>query len=307
MDARTVDARMLSRIGDAPGFIAALDQSGGSTPRALEAYGIRRDAYPDEATMFALIHEMRVRIMTSPSFGAGKIIGAILFDRTMNSAVNGQPVPALLRELDIVPFLKIDKGLEDQADGTQLMRPIPDLDSVLSKARLAGMAGTKTRSLIHAPSPAGIKAVVAQQFELAGRILDHGLLPIIEPEVHLESERRERCDAMLTQELATQLDMLSEKSQVILKLSLPVRPNLYEDLIDHPRTVRVAALSGGHSREQACAELAKNRDMIASFSRALLQDLRHTMSSAEFDRTLGAAIEQIYRASSEKVASANIV
>nr|WP_137678694.1 fructose bisphosphate aldolase [Parerythrobacter lutipelagi] len=295
---------MLSRIQSAPGFIAALDQSGGSTPRALEVYGIRRDVYPDETTMFALIHEMRVRIMTSPSFGNGKIIGAILFDRTAEGAVHGQPVPAFLRERDIVPFLKIDKGLEDQADGVQLMRSIPDLDRVLHNARSAGMAGTKARSLIHAPSPSGIRAVVAQQFMLAKRIMDRGLVPIIEPEVHLESEDRERCDAILTRELATQLDMLSEDRQVILKLSLPVHPNLYEDLIDHPRTARVAALSGGHSRKQACAELARNSGMIASFSRALLQDLRSTMSDAEFDRTLGAAIEQIYRASTEKVANA---
>lgn len=304
MGQHAVDARMLSRIQDAPGFIAAIDQSGGSTPRALEAYGIPRDAYGDEAAMFALIHQMRVRIMTSSSFGAGKIIGAILFARTMVGVVEGQPVPAFLRSLDIVPFLKIDKGLDDKADGVQLMRPIEDLDSLLAEARAAGMAGTKARSLIHAASPSGIKRVVAQQFELAKRVLGHGLLPIVEPEVHLESEERELCDAVLTDELARQLDLLAEDQKVVLKLSLPVRPNLYADLIDHPRTARVAALSGGHSREQACAELARNRDMIASFSRALLQDLRSTMSDLEFDRTLGAAIEQIYRASTEKVAGA---
>lgn len=254
--------------------------------------------------MYALIHQMRVRIMTSPSFGAGKIIGAILFEKTMDGAADGQPVPTLLRELAIVPFLKIDKGLEQQADGVQLMRPIPELGSLLDRARAAGMAGTKARSLIHAPSPSGIRAIVAQQFELAKRVLDKGLLPIIEPEVHLGSEKREQCDAVLTQELATQLDLLPADRQVILKLSLPACPNLYANLIDHPRTARVAALSGGHSRQQACAELAKNRDMIASFSRALLQDLRHAMSDAEFDRTLGTAIDQIYRASTRKVAAA---
>lgn len=304
MAPHAADGKMLSRIRDAPGFIAALDQSGGSTPRALEAYGIRRDAYHDEAAMFALIHQMRVRIMTAPSFGAGKIIGAILFEKTMDGAVDGLSIPAFLRELDIVPFLKIDKGLEDRADGVQLMRPIPELGDLLGKARAAGMAGTKARSLIHAPSPTGIEAVVAQQFEVAGRVLEQGLLPIIEPEVHLESKERDRCDAILTEELATRLDLLPEGRQVILKLSLPVRPNVYANLIDHPRTARVAALSGGQSRKQACAELAMNRDMIASFSRALLQDLRYTMSDAEFDRTLRAAIEQIYRASTEKVESA---
>lgn len=254
--------------------------------------------------MFALIHQMRVRIMTSPSFGAGKIIGAILFEKTMDGAADGQPVPALLRELEIVPFLKIDRGLEQQADGVRLMRPLPGLGSLLERARAAGMAGTKARSVIYAPSPSGIRAIVAQQFELARRVADKGLLPIIEPEVHLGSEERERCDAILAQELATSLDLLPADCQVVLKLSLPVRPNLYADLVDHPNTARVAALSGGHSREQACAQLARNRGMIASFSRALLQDLRHTMSDAEFDRTLGAAIEQIYRASTRKVAAA---
>lgn len=296
-----VDAKMLSRIEHAPGFIAALDQSGGSTPRALEIYGIGRSCYQDEATMYALIHQMRIRIMTAPSFACGKIIAAILFEKTIDGLIDGKSVPSFLRERDIVPFLKIDKGLEEQADGVQRMRHIPNLDDLLRRVRTAGMVGTKMRSLVHAPSLSGIKSLVEQQFALASRIMEHDLLPIIEPEVHLEGAQRERCEGILADELSASLDTVPSDRKVILKLSLPVRPNGYAKLVGHPRIARVAALSGGYTRNQACAELAKNQGMIASFSRALLQDLRATMKPHEFDRALGRAIEQIYQASTHKV------
>lgn len=295
-----LDPHMLEKIEKAPGFIAALDQSGGSTPRALEVYGIGHDAYSNEDEMFALIHQMRTRIMMSPSFASGKIIGAILFEKTMTGLAGDKPVPLLLRDLDIAAFLKVDQGLEKRADGVQLMKPVPSFGELLDRASASGMAGTKMRSLIHAASRSGIKAVVGQQFDLARRILNHGLLPIIEPEVHLGSSDRELCDFLLVDELNAELETIPAGQKVILKLSLPARPNSYADLIDHPRTARVAALSGGYSRGAACAELARNRGMIASFSRALLQDLRYSMRDAEFDSTLARAIDEIYAASTRK-------
>lgn len=238
--------------------------------------------------------------MTAPSFGTGKIIATILFERTMDGLVAGEAVPSFLRALDIVPFLKIDHGLSEQVDGAQLMRPISNLQGTLARARTQGMFGTKMRSLIHAASKIGIVNAVEQQFSYAREILDAGLVPIIEPEVSLKSPERAQCDALLTAALARQLDALSEPDAVVLKLSLPVVPNLYAPLIAHPRVARVAALSGGYSRAEACRELAKNRGVIASFSRALLQDLRHDMSDAQFDHALGTAINQIWLASVAK-------
>lgn len=293
---------MMGRIETGDGFIAALDQSGGSTPKALQNYGIDKSAYSDNEGMFALIHEMRCRIMTAPSFGNGKIIGAILFEKTMDGNAGGKPVPDLLRDRNIAPFLKVDRGLEDDIGGVQLMRPIPDLDRLLERAKARNIFGTKMRSVIHLASHEGIASVVQQQFALAKDILGHGLLPIVEPEVNIASDERGQCEAILLEEIRRQLDSLPDGSKVVLKLSLPVRPDHYLPLLDHPRVARIAALSGGYSRDEACARLARNHGMIASFSRALLQDLRHAMSDAEFDRALGQAIDQIYRASTEKAA-----
>ena len=295
-----LDAQMMARIETGEGFIAALDQSGGSTPKALKNYGIDACAYDDNGAMFALIHDMRSRIMTAPSFASGKIIGAILFEKTMDGTADGKPVPELLCDRNIVPFLKVDKGLQEESGGVQLMRPIPDLGALLERAKAKKIFGTKMRSVIHQASRDGIAAIAEQQFAVAKDILQHGLLPIVEPEVSITSAERARCDAILLEEIRRQLETLPAGSKLVLKLSLPVQPGHYTPLLDHPRVARIAALSGGYSRDEACSQLARNRGMIASFSRALLQDLRHAMSDAEFDRALGHAIDQIYRASTRK-------
>lgn len=294
------DPQMMDRIETGWGFITALDQSGGSTPKALKVYGIDQDAYSGEDEMFTLIHKMRTRIMTAPSFASDKIIGTILFEKTMDGAVDRKPVPSLLWERNIVPFLKVDAGLEHEANGVQMMLPILALDALLERAKKRKMFGTKTRSVIHLASPTGIAAIVSQQFEAARNILDHGLLPIIEPEVSIKSVERNTCEALLLQAIEKQLEALPEGYKVMLKLSLPARANLYAPLLDHPRVARIAALSGGFSRDKACKLLAENRGMIASFSRALLQDLRLTMTDGEFDHALGEAIDQIYLASTQK-------
>ncbi len=295
------DPKMMDKIENGAGFIAALDQSGGSTPKALAGYGVDADAFSNDDEMFALIHDMRSRIVTAPSFGSGKVIGAILFEKTMDGEAGGKPVPALLWERGVVPFLKVDKGLEDEADGVQLMKPNPGLSELLERAKAKGVFGTKMRSVINLASPTGIAAIVKQQFEVAGQILDHGLMPMIEPEVNIKSAERAQCDAILLEEIKKQLDALPADRKVMLKLSIPTEANLYAPLVDHPRVARVVALSGGFSRDEACAELAKNRGMIASFSRALLQDLRHPMTDEEFDQSLGGAIDQIQKASTVKV------
>ena len=293
--------KMLAKIKDGQGFIAALDQSGGSTPGALKAYGVGDGAWSNDEEMFGLIHAMRVRIITSPSFTGDKVIGAILFEKTMDGEADGQPVPQALWSRGVVPFLKVDKGLEDAADGVRLMKPNPGLDALLERAVAKGVFGTKMRSVIDLASPAGIAAIVRQQFEVAEQIARHGLMPIIEPEVSIKSFERAAADAILRDQLVAALDALPADRQVMLKLSLPVEANLYAPLVGHPRVARVVALSGGYSRAEACRELARNRGVIASFSRALLEDLRHGMSDAEFDRTLGAAIDEIYEASTDKV------
>jgi fructose-bisphosphate aldolase class I len=285
-----------------PGFIAALDQSGGSTPKALAGYGIEQGAYSSEAEMFDLIHQMRERIITSPSFTGDKVVGAILFERTMDGEAGGKPVPQALIERGVVPFLKIDKGLEDEADGVQLMKPMPGLDALLARAKVLGVFGTKERSVIKRASPSGIAAVVTQQFEVGEQVLAAGLMPILEPEYDIKASDREEGEAILRDEILGALDALDDGKQVMLKLSIPVVPNFFKPLVDHPKVLKVVALSGGFSRAEACTELAKNEGMIASFSRALLADLRHQMSDAEFDRTLGEAIDEIYDASTEKAA-----
>jgi fructose-bisphosphate aldolase class I len=247
--------------------------------------------------MFDLVHQMRSRIITAPSFGGGKVIGAILFEKTMDGSASGKPVPELLWDRGVVPFLKVDKGLADEADGVQLMKPNPDLEALLDRANAKGVFGTKMRSVIKLANPAGIAAAVAQQFDEAKRILAKGLMPIIEPEVSIKSPERDAADRIMLAEIEKQLDALPEGEKVMLKLTIPAEAGLFQPLVDHPKVLRVVALSGGFSREEACAELAKNPGMIASFSRALLSDLRAGQSDEEFDRTLGTAIDEIHAAS----------
>jgi fructose-bisphosphate aldolase class I len=292
---------MTARIERGGGFIAALDQSGGSTPKALKGYGYRGDEWSSDEEMFDLIHQMRSRIICTPSFGSGKVIGAILFERTMDGKIGGKPVPQALIDQEVVPFIKIDKGLEDEAHGVQLMKPMPELDALLTRARTLGVFGTKERSVINLANPQGIAAIVAQQFEVARKVLSYGLVPIIEPEVNIKSPERAEADRILLEEILKNLDSIPASGKVMLKLSLPVEAGLFEPLVRHPNVLRVVALSGGFSREEACRELARNPGMIASFSRALLSDLRHDQSDEEFDRTLGTAIDDIHRASVAEV------
>lgn len=293
-------AEMTAKMAEGNGFIAALDQSGGSTPKALKGYGIEDGAWSSDEDMFALIHQMRSRIITSPCFNGQKVIGAILFERTMNGQIDGKPVPQALIEKGVVPFIKIDKGLEAEANGVQLMKPMPELDALLTRAKGLGVFGTKERSVINLANREGIAAIVKQQFEVAGQVLAHGLVPIIEPEVNIKSPERAEADQILLEELKKALDALPGDDKVMLKLSIPAKAGLFDPLVDHPRVLRVVALSGGYSRPDACAELAKNRGVIASFSRALLEDLRHQMSDDEFDRSLGGAIDEIHHASTQK-------
>lgn len=295
-------AEMTAKMAAGKGFIAALDQSGGSTPKALAGYGVADDAWGSEEEMFGLIHAMRCRIIRSAAFTGDKVIGAILFERTMDGTVDGQSVPAALIAKGVVPFIKIDKGLEDEVNGVQLMKPMPTLDALLERSKALGVYGTKERSVINSANAEGIAAVVAQQFEVGKQVLSHGMMPIIEPEVNIKSATRAECDAILLKEILGQLDALPEGQQVMLKLSLPVVPGTFDPLVDHPRVLRVVALSGGYKRPEACTELAKNRGIIASFSRALLEDLRFQMSDGEFDASLGAAIDQIYTGSTVKSA-----
>jgi fructose-bisphosphate aldolase class I len=291
------DAEMLARMENGKGFIAALDQSGGSTPKALKGYGIEEGAWGSDEEMFGLIHDMRARIITSPAFTGDKVLGAILFERTMDGTIDGRPVPDVLKDRGVVPFIKIDKGLEAEADGVQLMKPMPELDALLRRSKDLGMFGTKERSVINLANRAGIAAVVKQQFAVARQVLAAGLVPIIEPEVNIKSAERAEADAILLDELTRALDAMPGDDRVMLKLSLPVTPGLFDPLVAHPRVLRVVALSGGYARPEACAELARNSGMIASFSRALLEDLRYRMSDEEFDRALGDAIDEIYLAS----------
>jgi fructose-bisphosphate aldolase class I len=294
------EAKMIAQIESGQGFIAALDQSGGSTPKALKGYGVEESAYSGDEEMFGLIHQMRSRIITSPCFNGDKVIGAILFERTMDGDVDGKPVPQALKERGVVPFIKIDKGLEAEANGVQLMKPMPDLDALLSRAKGLGVFGTKERSVVNLANREGIAAIVAQQFEVARQVLAAGLVPMIEPEVNIKSPERADADRMLLEELTKALDAMPGDDRVMLKLSIPAEAGLFDPLVAHPRVLRVVALSGGFSRPEACAQLARNRGMIASFSRALLEDLRHQMSDEEFNQALGTAIDDIHQASTVK-------
>ncbi len=291
-------AAMTAKMREGRGFIAALDQSGGSTPKALRQYGIAEGSWADEAGMFDLMHAMRARIMTSPAFTGEKVIGAILFEQTMDRTVEGIPTAKFLWEKrGVVPFLKIDKGLEAEADGVQLMKPIAGLDALLGRAVAAGIFGTKERSVVNAANPKGIEAIVAQQFALGQQVIAAGLMPILEPEVTISIPDKAEAEALLRDALLAALDALPANQQVMLKLSLPSEDNFYLPLVEHPRVLRVVALSGGHARDAANAILARNRGVIASFSRALTEGLTAQQSDADFNAALGKAIEGIWAAS----------
>ncbi len=292
------NAQQTAKMREGNGFIAALDQSGGSTPKALGLYGITEDAYSSEAEMFDLIHQMRARIIKSPAFSGDKVVGAILFEQTMDRNIDGTPTGTYLWETcNVVPFLKIDKGLEGEANGVQLMKPIPGLDDLLARAVKAGIFGTKERSVISAANAQGIKAIIDQQFDLGAQVISHGLMPIIEPEVTISIKDKAEAEDMLLAEILRHLDALPEGQQVMLKLSLPSKANLYKPLVDHPKVLKVVALSGGYPRDEANAKLAQNTGMIASFSRALTEGLSAQQSDAEFDAMLGGAISSIHAAS----------
>ena len=280
------------------GFIAALDQSGGSTPKALKLYGISDDAYHNDEQMFDLIHEMRERLMSSPSFTGDKILATILFEQTMDRAINGEDTAAFLwKQKHIVPFVKVDQGLADAENGVQLMKPMTKLDSLLERAVDKGIFGTKMRSFIQEPNEDGISAIVDQQFDYAHKIAERGLMPIIEPEVSIKSPDKPTADRLLVEKLKSKLDKLPDDGQVMLKLTLPDENDLYAPLIEHPRVLRVVALSGGYSLAESCTILARNHRLIASFSRALTEGLTIDQSDAEFDEKLGANIDEIYAAS----------
>jgi len=293
-----MDAEMLQKMEHGDGFIAALDQSGGSTPKALALYGISEDQYSGEDRMFDLMHEMRSRIMTSPSFDGDRVLGAILFEQTMERQVEGRDTPDYLWSVKhVVPFLKVDKGIAEESDGVQLMKPIGGLEELLGRAVAKGVFGTKMRSVVKLADRAGIDAVVAQQFTIGRQILDAGLMPILEPEVDIRSPQKAAAETILASAIQAGLDDLPEGARVMLKLSLPTEDGFYRDLIDHPRVLRVVALSGGYSREEANAILARNPGMIASFSRALTEGLSAQQTDGEFDAALDTAIASIFEAS----------
>jgi fructose-bisphosphate aldolase class I len=287
-----------ARIRNQPGFIAALDQSGGSTPKALKLYGVAESTYSGETQMMDLIHAMRARIITSPAFSGKRIAGAILFEATMDRDIQGVPTAGFLwTRKQVVPFLKIDKGLAEEADGVQLMKPMPTLDQLLAKAKSKGIFGTKERSVIKQANAAGITAVVAQQFEVARQVLGHGLVPIVEPEVDIKCPEKAAAEKLLKAAILAQLDTLPADQQVMLKLTLPEVDNFYQDLVAHPRVLKVVALSGGYSRDEANARLARQNGVVASFSRALTEGLTAQQSDAEFNAALDRSIESIYQAS----------
>ncbi|MCX7559636.1 fructose bisphosphate aldolase [Sulfitobacter sp. F26204] len=293
-----MNAAQMTQMKSGKGFIAALDQSGGSTPKALSLYGVMPEDYEGEAAMFQAMHDMRARIILADAFTSDKVIGAILFERTMDGQIKGKPVAQLLWEdRGVVPFLKIDKGLEDEAQGVQLLKPMPDLDDLLTRAGRAGIFGTKERSVIHTADEAGIEAVVAQQLEVARQVCAAGLVPIIEPEVNINSKSKAQAEGMLAAALMRHVETLAPDQIVMLKLTLPEQPGLYDALADHANVLRVVALSGGYSTDDACARLAQNTKMIASFSRALTEGLNVKMTDEGFNAALGANIGKIYDAS----------
>ncbi|ADX75555.1 fructose bisphosphate aldolase [Staphylococcus pseudintermedius] len=296
-----MNQEQFDKIKNGNGFIAALDQSGGSTPKALRGYGVSEDQYTNDDEMFNLVHDMRTRIVTSPSFTADKVLGAILFEQTMDREVEGKHTGEYLADKGIVPFLKVDKGLEDKENGVQLMKPIPELDSLLDRANEHKIFGTKMRSNILEFNKEGIDAVVEQQFGIARQIISKGLVPIIEPEVNIDAEQKAEIEAYLAESIQKQLDKLGSEDYVMLKITIPTQKNQYQSLINHPNVVRVVALSGGYSLEKANEFLKTNHGLIASFSRALINDLRVSQSDKEFDRLLGQTIDAIYDASVNKV------
>ena len=289
---------MLDKLKTQTGFIAALDQSGGSTPKALRLYGIEESEYSSDEEMFNLVHEMRTRIITSTPFSGERVLGAILFENTLDREIEGMPTAHFLwQKKRVIPFLKVDKGLAEESNGVQVMKPMPGLDALLAKAVAQDVFGTKMRSVVKLANHQGIKDVVAQQFEVGKQILAAGLVPIIEPEVDIHSPQKAEAEALLKLEILTQLNLLSEGQEVMLKLTLPTEANFYKELVDHPRVLKVVALSGGYSREEANAKLAENQGMIASFSRALTEGVSAKQSQEEFEATLDKAIEDIYQAS----------
>ena len=288
----------LQRIKDGSGFIAALDQSGGSTPKALENYGISGDEYENDEAMFDLVHEMRARIMTCDCFDNERVLGAILFEDTMERDVNGKSTANYLWEdKQIVPFLKVDKGLAEQMSGVQVMKPMPNLDLLLDKAKNYPVFGTKMRSVIYEPNVDGIELVVQQQFDVAKQIISKGLMPIVEPEVNIDSAQKHDCEVLLKANILRNLERLNDEQQVMLKLTLPEEAGFYQELVDHPKVLKVVALSGGYSRTDACAKLKQNPGMIASFSRAFTEGLSKQQSDEEFADTINTSIEEIYKAS----------
>lgn len=290
--------KMTEQAAQKAGFVAALDQSGGSTPKALKLYGVESDAWSSDEEMFGLIHDMRARIVKSPAFTGDKVMGAILFERTMDGEIDGIPTAQYLWEKrGVVPFLKVDKGLAEEVNGVQLMNPMPELDSLLERAAKKGVFGTKMRSVIHAANAEGIAANVAQQFQIGLQILGHGLVPIIEPEVNITISDKAEAEDILVAEITKQLDTVPADKQVMLKLSLPEKANQYKSLVAHPRVMRVVALSGGYSREEANRRLCQNTGMIASFSRALTEGLSAQQSDPEFDTVLASTIDSIFDAS----------
>ncbi len=294
----SINQEQLKRMREGKGFIAALDQSGGSTPKALRLYGIEEAEYSGDAQMFDLIHAMRTRMIKSPAFDGRRVLGAILFEGTMDREIDGIGAAEFLwSKKQVIPFLKVDKGLADEVDGVQVMKPMPDLDALLARGVAKGVFGTKMRSVIKEANPAGIRAVVAQQFEVGRQILRAGLVPIIEPEVDINSSTKAEAEAILKTEILAELNKLAEGQEVMLKLTLPNTDNFYAELVAHPRVVRVVALSGGYSREDSNAKLAQNKGVIASFSRALTEGLSAKQSETEFNKMLDDTIEGIYRAS----------
>jgi fructose-bisphosphate aldolase class I len=294
----TMNDHQLEKIRDRDGFIAALDQSGGSTPKALRLYGIDEDAWSGDDEMFSIVHGMRTRIVTSPSFDGGRILGAILFENTMDREIGGKPSARYLwEEKNVVPFLKVDKGLAPEEDGAQVMKPMPELDSLLARAKEKGVFGTKMRSVIKLANPAGVKAVVDQQFEIGRHIVEAGLVPIIEPEVDIHSPEKEQAEALLKDAMLAHLDALEPGQKVMLKLTLPERENFYAECVNHPNVLRVAALSGGYTREEANARMTRNHGVVASFSRALTEGLTAQQTDDEFNAMLDSSIATIFDAS----------
>jgi fructose-bisphosphate aldolase class I len=291
-------SEMAAQVRRGNGFIAALDQSGGSTPKALVQYGIAQNAFDNEDQMFDLIHAMRARIVDAPAFTGAKVMGAILFEMTMDREFHGKPAARYLWEdRRVVPFLKIDKGLEAEADGVQLLKPMPGLDDLLRRAKKHGVFGTKERSVIHQANPAGIKAIVAQQFDVANQVMGHGLVPILEPEININMDQKAQAEDMLRDAILEGLDQLAPDANVMLKLTLPEVPNTYAPLVNHPRVMRVVALSGGYCRDEANQRLSENTGVIASFSRALTEGLTAQQSDAEFNAMIGKTVGSIYEAS----------